>query len=116
MGTPSLSGSTMDRRRLYASDAERQRAYRRRSSATQPTTAATSPMQRRRQPSRPARLASLQRAVEDLKGEYEAWLESLPEPLRDGTLAERLAETVEQLDSVVELLAEVQLPKDYGRD
>lgn len=106
----------MGRHRLYAADAERQQAYRRRSSSIQPTTAVFTPVQRHRQPSRPARLASLLRAVEDLKGEYEAWLDSLPEPLRDGTLAERLAETIEQLDSVVDSMAEIQLPKGYGRD
>lgn len=106
----------MGRRRLYASDAERQQAYRRRSSAGLATAAASPKTPRRRQPSRPARLACLHRAIEDLKGEYEAWLESVPEPLQDGTLADRLTETIEQLDSVVELLADVQLPKGYGRD
>jgi hypothetical protein len=55
-------------------------------------------------------------AVVVLKGEYDEWLDSLPESLQDGTTAERLAETIEQLEAVYDLLVEIQPPRGYGRD
>jgi hypothetical protein len=48
--------------------------------------------------------------------EYQAWLDSLPEALEDSVQAERLGATIEQLDAIAELLAEVQPPLGFGRD
>ncbi len=105
----------MGRRRLYATDAERQQAYRDRLTSHSPPTPQPKPS-RKRQPSRPAKLAASQQVLQDLKNEYEAWLESLPEPLQDGPQAERVAETIEQLDTVLDLIADIQPPRGFGRD
>jgi hypothetical protein len=48
--------------------------------------------------------------------EYQAWLDSLPEALEGSVQAERLEETIEQLDAIAELLGEVQPPLGFGRD
>lgn len=102
----------MGRNRTHASNAERQRAYRLRAAGASPPELPS----RRRNPSRPARLSSLCGEAEALKGEYEAWLENLPDSLQDGDQAARLAETIEQLGAVVELLEDIQPPRGFGRD
>lgn len=105
----------MGRPRLYATPADRQAAYRLRSAALDKNAAQAS-TRPRRQPSRPTRLAMLVQMAEDLQHEYETWLESLPEALQDGDQAARLAETIEQLQAVVDLLSEVTPPRGFGRD
>lgn len=105
----------MGRHRLYASAADRQAAYRIRTAA-QGETAPQMLKKPRRPPSKPTRLATLQRTTEDLQHEYEAWLESLPENLQDGDMAGRLTETIEQLEAVVGLLSEITPPRGFGRD
>ena len=105
----------MGRLKLYASAADRQAAYRLRI-ADQGGAAPTVPSKPRQRPSRPARLALLQRETQDLQHEYEAWLTSLPEALHDGDQGERLAETIEQLGAVADLLSEITPPRGYGRD
>jgi len=103
------------RPRLYASAADRQAAYRRRiGEQGEPVTPA--PSKPRRSPSKPARLAQLRRAAEDLQHEYEAWLDSLPEALQEGAQGERLAEAIEQLEAVVDILSGITPPRGYGRD
>lgn len=66
--------------------------------------------------SRPARLEDVRQAVCELRQEYDSWLAALPPSLVDGVLAEGLAETVEQLEAVSDLLADLEPPKGFGRD
>ena len=104
-------------RKLYNSKAEKMRAYRARLQARLEGQAPPlPPPTKKRPPSRPARLMVLEMAVRDLQGEYEQWLERLPENLADSDLAERLQETVEQFDTVADLLSESQPPRGFGRD
>lgn len=104
------------RSRIYATSADRQRAYRARQS--EPTTRAshTQAAKPRRPPSRPSRLAVLASSLQVLQAEYEAWLEALPESMSDGDLAERLRETIEQLGAAADLVAEIEPPRGFGRD
>jgi hypothetical protein len=104
----------MPTNRVYTSNAERQKAYRLRHAAR--LKAPPEPRTRRRQTSRPARLAALLTAVEELQQEYETWRDSLPESLRESEQADRLTETIEQLETVGELLSQIQPPKGFGRD
>lgn len=107
----------MSRARTYASNAERQRAYRLRLADGSPKVGATPRVDAgRRKASRPQRLAACRRELEALKGEYEAWLDGLPEVFQDGDVAERLAETIEQMEAICELLGEIHPPKGFGRD
>lgn len=106
----------MGRNRIYASDADRQRAHRQRTVGMKPEPPRVSDARRRRPPSRPARLASLQCALDVLKQEYESWLESLPDSLQETDQAARATETIEQLEAVLDLLSEIQPPRGFGRD
>jgi hypothetical protein len=111
----------MSRIRVYANAADRTRAYRLRLLAAAQVPCApvsTEPKlpKSRRAPSRPRRLAALQAEAQSLQQEYEHWLEVLPEALQDTDLAALLTETIEQLGAVVDLIAEIQLPRGFGRD
>lgn len=106
----------MGRSRIYASAAERQRAYRKRLAAKQAGTAPKPDGRRRRQPSRPARLAAVRSAVVQLFDEYEDWLAAVPESLQDSDQAQRLAETIDQLAAVIDLLSDIDPPRGFGRD
>lgn len=64
----------------------------------------------RRGLSRPARLQDLEAATRELATEYQGWLDALPENLADGEMADRLAETVEQLEEIAEVLAAIDPP------
>lgn len=104
----------MGRISQYATAAERQKAYRQRLAARSPE-----PLVRRaggRPKSRPARLADLQSAAQQLLEEYQDWLDSIPEPLQDSRQAELLGETVDQLAAVIDILSEIQPPRGFGRD
>lgn len=104
----------MGRNRVYASAAERQKAYRDRTATFQPIVA--EPKQARRRPSRPARLRALIAAVLALKAEYDDWLDRLPE-FREGSDEEtRITETIEFLEQAADLLSEIDPPRGYGRD
>ena len=92
--------------------AERQRLYRARL-ATQPDP--HSPARRRRAAKlpRPARWRAAISELLALQNEYAAWLEALPDPVRDTPTGEALQAIVElDLDEI----AAVQLPRGYGRD
>lgn len=107
----------MGRHKHFASNAERQQAYRERLKAGRAIPAAISNGGgRTRRLSRPARLAAAEHSLQALAGEYEMWIESLPENLQDGPQAERLSETIGQLEEVLNLLSELQLPRGFGRD
>jgi len=69
-----------------------------------------------RQPSRPARLAAIEKQLRELIEEYENWLESLPESLSESQSADLLAETIDQLTEAADSIAEISLPKGFGRD
>lgn len=95
--------------------AERQALYRARLADRTTQTDPPSPGQRRRA----AKLPRTQRwraAIAELlvlQNEYAAWLEALPDPVRDTPTGEALQAIVElDLDEI----ASLQLPRGYGRD
>ena len=62
---------------------------------------------------RPARWRAAISELLALQNEYAAWLEALPDPVRDTPTGEALQAIVElDLDEI----AAVQLPRGYGRD
>jgi len=91
-------------------NAERQRRYRERRKAQQPRLLYRSPQDRR---SRPQRWQDAVRALVDLQGEYQAWLDNLPDNLRESALAHRL-EAICGLDLAE--LESVEPPRGFGRD
>lgn len=113
----------MAREKMYASDAERQQAYRDRLNASQASLLPV-PQQVREQlakkvvpkrQSRPQRLKATIQELESLGTEYECWLEALPENLSAGELADQLQEAIEQLGEAVNLLETIELPRGFGR-
>jgi hypothetical protein len=106
----------MSRTRLHANNAERQKAYRRRLGTAQPRQEPPAPTRPRRGPSRPARLLALQVEASTLCEEYAGWLGNLPDSLSETEQAELLNEAVQQLQAVVDLIDEIQLPRGFGRD
>lgn len=113
----------MGRQKLFNSAAERQRAYRKRQQALKEywqTNAgpvdSVATRKSPRSPSRPKRAAALLAEVEKLQQEYETWQAAIPEPLQDGEQATRLAEAIEQLATIAELLSDLSLPRGFGRD
>jgi hypothetical protein len=126
--------------------AERQRAYRERLRAAgfketwvpDPDRAASAsdadlddePEARVARRSRPRRWAAAIEAVRasagdlmELKEEYEAWRDNLPDNQRDGILAEKLDETIaaveafeEALEAAIAELENADLPRGFGRD
>ena len=91
-------------------NAERQRRYRERRKAQQPRLLYRTPQDRR---SRPQRWQDAVRALVDLQGEYQAWLDNLPDNLRESALAYRL-EAICGLDLAE--LESVEPPRGFGRD
>jgi hypothetical protein len=104
----------MGRKRVYSNAAERQKAYRERASTPLASPAAQAP--KRRQPSRPAQLAAARNIICKVKTEYQRWLDRLPDFQEGSEQEERLTETVDSLEQVLDLLADIQPPKGYGRD
>ena len=94
------------------SDAERQARYRARRQAQQPATIVRyrRPADRR---TRPQRWRDAVAELLTLQAEYTAWLETLPDSLRDTDTAEALQAIVE-LD--LDALASAEPPRGYGRD
>lgn len=94
------------------SNAERQRRHRERLKAGQqpPRVRTRRPKDKR---SRARRWSDAVQELVDLQAEYQAWLDSLPENLRNSAVAEQL-EAVCELD--VESLQEVEPPRGFGRD
>lgn len=62
------------------------------------------------------RLENLRRDLRQLLDEYVSWHSNLPEFAADSPTAERLAETVEALETAVDALEEVDPPLGFGRD
>jgi len=95
---------------MALTNAQRHRRYRQRRKTGQP------PVQYRRardRRSRPQRWRDAARTLLDLQGQYQAWLDNLPDALRDSALADKL-EAVCDLDLAE--LDSVELPLGYGRD
>jgi hypothetical protein len=90
---------------MALSNAARQRRYRRRQKALR--------RQAQRPQSRAARWYAAVAVLQTLQGEYEQWLENLPDPLRESAVAQKLEEIC-NLD--LEALADVDLPRGWGRD
>jgi hypothetical protein len=94
---------------MALTNAERQQRYRERRKDQQPRIHYRKPKDRR---SRPQRWAEAVETLRQLQGEYQDWLERLPETLQDSALAEKLQEVCD-LD-LSEL--DIDLPIGYGRD
>ncbi|MGH7050537.1 MAG: hypothetical protein ACRD1C_14215 [Terriglobales bacterium] len=94
------------------SNAERQARYRSRQHTSQ-----LLPMRRSRRPpdrrSRPQRWTDAVAELLRLQAEYAAWLDALPDSLRDSATAGAL-ETIADLD--LDILAAIEPPRGYGRD
>jgi hypothetical protein len=54
--------------------------------------------------------------ISTVAGEYQRWLDRLPDFQEGSEQQERLTETIEELEQAIELLANLQLPKGFGRD
>jgi hypothetical protein len=92
--------------------AERQALYRRRQADNRPAAQVQQP----RSPRLASRLRRWRAAVAELvtlQAEYAAWLEALPEALRDGATGEAL-QAIADLD-LDELIA-IEPPRGFGRD
>lgn len=105
----------MSRNRLYASNAERQQAYRQRCRARLAGTTLP-PRAPRRPSSRPTRFQAILDALDALRGDYEQWRDHLPDSLAESPLGQRLEETLEAFDVARDALAEIELPRGFGRD
>ena len=95
---------------MALTNAQRQRRYRERRKAAQPRVQYRRPHDRR---SRPQRWQDAVRTLLDLHGEYQAWLDNLPDSLQESALAQQL-EAICTLD-----LAELESlapPRGFGRD
>lgn len=107
----------MGRKRQYSSAAERLRAFRARLRDHSGENPAPAPQPRPKQKaSRPARLEAIENEARCLIDEYQGWRGSLPEPLQESGLAAKLDEAIDKLTEAAELLADVELPKGFGRD
>lgn len=104
------------RARIYATSAERQKAYRARQAGPSIIATSMTAKKAKRPPSRPARLVATTESLRLLQGEYESWLESVPESLAEGRVAERLRETIEQLEAAIDILDEIQPPRPFERE
>lgn len=94
---------------MALTNAERQQRYRERRKDQQPRIHYRKPTDRR---SRLQRWAEAVETLRQLQGEYQDWLESLPENLQDSALAEKLQAIVElDLDDL-----DLELPRGFGRD
>jgi hypothetical protein len=104
----------MGRERIYASPAERQKAYRDR--AVKPKPAPSPPQKIRRQPSRPKQIAEMDRKLQALLSSYEDWRDQVPESLEGTAQADKVTDTIEKLSAMIDLLADIEPPLGFGRD
>jgi len=101
------------RARIYPTSAERQKAYRARREDGSQAATPTAQKKSRRPPTRPTRLLAITESLRTLQCEYDGWLASMPESLSESRLAERLQETIDQLEGAIELLDEIQPPRPF---
>jgi len=104
----------MGRERIYSSSAERQKAYRAR--ARTPGPAPSAPQKKRREPSRPKQLAEIADRVQRVLASYEDWRDQLPESIEGTSQADKVADTIEKLSAVADLMADIDPPLGFGRD
>jgi hypothetical protein len=90
---------------MALSNAARQRRYRRRQKALR--------RQAQRPQSRAQQWDAAVQVLQTLQGEYQQWLDNLPDSLRESPVGQKL-EQVCNLD--LESLAYVELPRGWGRD
>lgn len=105
----------MGRKRQYASAAERLRAFRTRKKETA-TRAVPLAIRPKRRASRPARLAAMENEAQAFIDELQAWRECLPESFQESALASKLDEAIDKFSEVAETLADIDLPRGFGRD
>lgn len=106
-------------KRLYESPAEKQKAYRERRRAQQarpsPEIRALSPpltpLPKRRNPSRPARLLHIESELRKLAEEYQGWRDSTPENLAESQKAQELEEVISQLEAIADDVAAIEPPR-----
>ena len=108
----------MGRNRKYNNAADRLKAFRLRVKlGTAPGLAQPSSGKRTAKTiSRPARLLALQNGAQALLDEYQAWRDNLPESLQESGLASKLDEAIDKFTDVTDTLADIDLPKGFGRD
>ena len=106
----------MGRQRIYDNPAERQKAYRERATLNRGLSPPPATTKRHRPLSRPNRLAAIERELRALTEEYQMWLANLPEFLDGSDQAELLTVTIEQLTDATDLIADITLPRGFGRD
>jgi hypothetical protein len=94
------------------SNAERQTRYRA-NRLVHPATITTRPRRSTDRRSRPQRWRDAVAELLALQAEYADWLATIPDSLRDHTMAATL-EAVVDLDLTT--LADIELPRGYGRD
>lgn len=103
----------MAQHKVYTSNAERQKAYRERLKGS-PVASPMKKIRISRPISKPKRLQALLAEAEDLLQKYQEW--ELPENLQDSVTAQKLQDTVDALEQVVELLENIEVPRGFGRD
>ena len=108
----------MGRKRQYANAVERLRAFRSRKKEEAASKFAPEPVPvgPKRRPSRPARLAAMENEAQAFIDELQAWRDSLPESFQESALAGKLDEAIEKFSEVAETLADINLPRGFGRD
>jgi len=93
------------------SGAERQARYRQRQ--TEGRASPARPKSPLRQPTRPRRWRAAVAELITLQAEYAAWLDALPEPLRDSVTGDALQAIVDlDLDDLIA----IEPPRGFGRD
>lgn len=107
----------MGRKRKYSNAAERLKAFR----ARKKLDAAPIPppmigKRRAKVLSRPARLAAVGNELQALADELQAWRDNLPESFQESNLASKLDEAIDNLTDLVVAVADIDLPKGFGRD
>src|SRR5271154_2701288 len=106
----------MGRKRRYSSAAERLRAFRARAKiGAESVPPSTSPKRQARVISRPARLAAAESELQATLNQSQGWRDNLRESLQESRLATKLDDAIDTLTEVVEGLADVDLPKGFGR-
>lgn len=108
----------MGRKRQYANAAERLRAFRSRQKEEAAPKGAPKPVpvKPKRRASRPARLAAMENEAQAFIDELQAWRDSLPDSFQESALASKLDDAIEKFSEVAETLADIDLPRGFGRD
>jgi hypothetical protein len=97
-------------------NAQRQAAYRERIKARlaglQPPPVPTPKPPKKK--ARPARIVAITAELMALVDEYTSWREAIPKNLQDGEQAQRLDETIEQLQTAIDALDAIEAPRVGG--